>query len=663
MTENTLAQTIDAAAAAHQAGRFEDALKGYRAALEAAPEDAEVNSLVGLALTHLHRFDEAGPYLEKAVKAEPKEAGFRLNRLEWLEQTGQTDPALEEIEALLELDPELPRIWEKLGDLCVRKGKPGAATDAYLEALRRAPGSYPLMMKFARAHAGYRNFKAARQVLEEAAQYGPRDENYLELYSFVLGALGDIETLAALSREWTERAPQSAPAWRALSQAAYERGRYREAVAAFRKAMDLSGRDADRLAAYGRICLSALEFDEARAALGEAESLDANHAEMLAAKGLLLTYEGRFEDAETYCRRCLAANPSFAGAYTQLSRLTGGRMSEAEKKTLSELAWDKAQHAEDRAAAAYALGHALDAEGDRAHAFKIYQHANDIALSQSEDSGIRYRRDAVTAREETLKKLFSGPVEHRADEDRRPRPIFIVGMPRSGTTLIESLLSAHRDVFAGGERPDMQHLLNNYLSRAEGKDVAATGPVNPKWIESYYAELPDPEGAGWLTDKNPLNFEAVGLIDRLFPGAPIIHIRRNPLETGLSIFRHEFSKFWPFANRLEDIGHFYGYYARLMDHWDKAYPGRVVTVQYEDFAGDFENAAPALAERIGLPWSQAMADFQKAERPVATFSAVQAREAVSVRRGKAEAYADYLRPLADALEKAGVDPETGALKA
>jgi hypothetical protein len=153
----------------------------------------------------------------------------------------------------------------------------------------------------------------------------------------------------------------------------------------------------------------------------------------------------------------------------------------------------------------------------------------------------------------------------------------------------------------------------------------------------------------------------VGLIARLFPAAKIVHVRRNPLETGLSIFRHEFTKFWPFAHRLEDIGHFYGQYAQLVAHWERVLPERFVTIQYEDLATDFAARAPALVPACGLAWEAQCLNFQTAQRAISTFSAVQAREPVSLRNGKAERYRRHLDVLADALRAGHVDLTTGAL--
>jgi hypothetical protein len=233
-------------------------------------------------------------------------------------------------------------------------------------------------------------------------------------------------------------------------------------------------------------------------------------------------------------------------------------------------------------------------------------------------------------------------------------------MPRSGTTLVEAVLGAHSRVHACGERGAMPRLLGNYVALAEEGRLPDPERL-AQWAVAYLAEPRAPEGRDVLTDKQPLNFHAVGLIARLFPEAVILHLRRDPLETLFSVWRQEFAKSWAFTHRLEDLGHYYGEYARLMAHWERVLPGRVITLQYEDFAGDFAAAAPALLRACGLDWQPQVLDYARLERPIATFSTVSAREPVAVRRGQAARYGARLEPLVDALRAAGVDPSTGEL--
>jgi hypothetical protein len=201
-------------------------------------------------------------------------------------------------------------------------------------------------------------------------------------------------------------------------------------------------------------------------------------------------------------------------------------------------------------------------------AFAAYARAHALSIDRDRLEGRGYDRALVEARTRRLMELdWGAPLAVQPDQ---PRPIFIVGMPRSGSTLVEAMLGAHPQVQANGELLGMQSLLAEIETEdREGRrlDAAAMQTL----AASDRAELPSAAGKSHVTDKHPLNFLAVGLILTLFPNAVIVHTRRDPLETGWSIYRQEFSKRWSFTHQLEDIGHFYGEYVRLMDHWERLF--------------------------------------------------------------------------------------------
>ena len=174
------------------------------------------------------------------------------------------------------------------------------------------------------------------------------------------------------------------------------------------------------------------------------------------------------------------------------------------------------------------------------------------------------------------------------------------------------------------------------------------------------ASFPDLGGAIAITDKNPWNFDALGVIFELFPNARVIHVRRDPVETGLSIFRHAFPKLAAFTNRLEDIGHYDGQYARLMAHWEGVLQDRLLTIQYEDVVADLEGAVSRLLDYCGLPWEAGCLDFSASRRIISTMSTVQARRPVSAFTGRARRYLPHLSPLVAALRDAGVDVQSDA---
>jgi hypothetical protein len=235
-------------------------------------------------------------------------------------------------------------------------------------------------------------------------------------------------------------------------------------------------------------------------------------------------------------------------------------------------------------------------------------------------------------------------------------------MPRSGTTLIESILGAHSGVLARGERQAMRSVMQEFLASVPAVSVSdVSESTRRRWRETFWRELPDLQRFVAVTDKNPWNFDALGMIFELFPHARVIHLRRDPVETGLSIFRNEFPKFVSFANRLEDIGHYYAEYSRLMSHWQKILGDRFLTIQYEDIVADFENLAPRILRYCDLEWEAACGSFWTNPRVVSTISTVQVRQPPTRLAGRRDRYARHLAPLVSALRQGGVDLRSGAL--
>jgi tetratricopeptide (TPR) repeat protein len=649
--------------AALQQGRYGDALVEFRAALGLRSLDAEAQSLYGLTLARLKRFDEAEPWLRKAVQREPNEAGFRFNLAELCEATRRYDAAAEQFDAIIERDPNGARAWARLGRVRALQGRHAPARDAYRRALECEPNALSHAIELCRACAALGDDAGAAAASEAAAKIAPDHPATLRLQLERLTALRNWRDLESVARRVTGAHPTEPIGWFALSRALLEQGRYRESEQAYRGVLERAGESPEHVTAHARLCLSANDLTRARALLDRAEAAAPDLPEMLAAKGLVETFFGRLDAARDYCRRSIERNPDYVPAYSQLSRLEHGRFSERDMAALERLAGDATLPVEHRASAAFAFADGVDASGDVERAFDAYVHANALATSIAESDGLGYDAGAAEAKVARLIALSSAsPERNDAQREELPAPIFIVGMPRSGTTLVESLVSAHSRVFAGGERGMMQAILAEYLAESASSGAWPSQKRVKRWIDMYQREAPVPgRRIDRITDKHPLNFEAAGLIARLFPTAPMIHVRRNPIETGWSIFHHEFSKFWTFAHRLDDIGHFYGQYARLVEHWERTLGRRFVTVQYETLVADFEREARRIVAECGLDWEQRCLDFQTADRAITTFSAVQAREPVESRNGAATRYRARLGPLVQALQAAGVDLETGAL--
>jgi hypothetical protein len=259
-------------------------------------------------------------------------------------------------------------------------------------------------------------------------------------------------------------------------------------------------------------------------------------------------------------------------------------------------------------------------------------------------------------REAFPKEIFENRAFQGLDDDR---PVFIVGMPRSGSTLVEQILSSHPDVFGAGEVKYLSRALGQLRDRFPSlpKYPEMVGKVTPPQLDivakNYQQALANGAGeAKKITDKLLTNYFFLGFINLLFPNAKVIHTQRDPVDTCLSGFTKLFKDDMPHSYDLTELGHYYGKYRELMEHWEKVLPkGFMTTVQYEDVVADTEKEAKRLIEFLGLPWDAKCVDFHKSDRPVKTASVAQVRKPIyktAVKRWKK--YGTGLQPLVDAID-------------
>lgn len=446
-----------------------------------------------------------------------------------------------------------------------------------------------------------------------------------------------------------------------------QQGFISEAVRFYKQALVINENAGDLCFQLAYIFINKNDFQEAEIYLRKGLAIEPDSEPMLFNLGKVLHELGQWQEAEVFYRRALALKPNKAKNHFQLGGLfeNMGRISEAEecyRKALDlvpdfayahqRLAFlHKYQVVDEHLALmekiyvadnfiedqkmfmALGLGKAYEDLQSYDKAFALIDEAN-VLNRETFHYDIQLDRSFF----ENFINLFTEPYLAGMSGSGffGESPIFIVGMPRSGTSLVEQILASHPDVVGGGELGFIQNVVEaqcegiytkRFFNNILGKESADFAAMGREYVEKVRNRLGfDPPGA--VTDKLPGNFRFVGLIKLLLPKARIIHCRRHPMDTCLSIYKNFFSGYHPYAYNLTELGKYYLLYEQLMSHWQKVLPGFIYEISYEDILADQEGETRSLLEFCGLEWDRKCLEFHKTERTVATLSSRQVRKPI-----------------------------------
>jgi tetratricopeptide (TPR) repeat protein len=447
--------------------------------------------------------------------------------------------------------------------------------------------------------------------------------------------------------------PDMPDTWFNLAMMHRQAGRPHEALAAYQQALDRRIRGPEEVH-LNRAVIFSDDLDQSEAAkaeLDQALTLAPAYLPALLNLGNLHEDRGEREEAQDAYRRALAAAPP-PDAPLALSRLASAtRFTSSADPLITRL---KAAltapvlPSADRAELGFALGRALDEVGAYDEAFAAYHQAN---LASRTATGARYDRAAHEAHVDRIMAAFPQPVAgptttSQASDDA---PVFILGMFRSGSTLVERILAAHSGVVSGGELPLIPRLAASISPYPEAVSEASASPIET-WRRTYLDALRTARaGSGLITDKRPDNFLHLGLIKTLFPDARIIHTVRRPLDVGLSNYFLHLDRSMAHATDLADIGHWIGQHDRLMAHWKRLYPD-ILTVDYDVLVAEPRPVISAILGHCGLDWEDAVLDFHQARGAVRTASVWQIRQPLyQASSGRSRHYEAHLEPLRASL--------------
>ena len=361
---------------------------------------------------------------------------------------------------------------------------------------------------------------------------------------------------------------------------------------------------------------------------------------------------GRLEEAILHFRATIGINPRNGNAHRQMAMLVRHVEHDDDMKAMESLLEDKSLADEPKMHVHFALGKSFEDIRNYGVAFRHFDSANRIMRQHMDFEISNWLHDVEKQKQVFTSALFQ---KFEAVGDQQAQPIFILGMPRSGTSLVEQIVASHDAVYGAGEVQTMNTAIMKSLdiSRYPEVVVQTVGSVFEAMAAIYTDELSKLRGdARFTTDKMPNNFKFIGMIKLMFPNARVIHCRRDPLDNCLSLYKNHFSRNGPYYSfDLVELGAYHNGYRDLMNHWQEVLPGFIFNIDYEEIVADLEGQSRSLLKFCGLDWQPACLDFHNTRRNVRTASAAQVRRPIyrdSVRSWRH--YEEQLAPLIEVLD-------------
>lgn len=590
--------------------------------------DADAWVMRGVVHLRLEEPDVAEQYCSKALSIDATHALAHHVLGSALEKRGLRDNAEAEYRKAISLRPDFSNAYLFLGNLLAAQERYKEAESAYHDALQVAPGQVAVMASLGTFYQNAGRYGDAEHWLRRALAVEPKNPDILLNLGLALASQGKDDEAAILLEKAVRQAPDSYQANYAFGNILTKSGFYDRALQCYRKATEINPGDAYAVGAQAHILERRGELDTALALLKPfVESGSTNEGIVLPFAELALQ-EGQVDEAVSLLEITL-------------------RNTQLEEQPRMEL------H--------FKLGKLNDKRGDYGQAFDHYREGNALAASAAAQAqgidSIDQQAERILRRCESLGRDFWSR-RPSGEGNGSVRPVFIVGMPRSGTTLLEQILASHPAVYGAGELQAVEEIARSLFP---GDGYRSAYPAGLDRIDSGLLEraasrhLQQLDAMGGkaerVVDKCPHNFIHLGLIERLFPRAHVIHIVRDPVDTCLSIFFQVFTPLHAYACDLRKLGRYHVTYSRLMDYWKQVIDLPVLDIRYEQLVAEPEQVIRRLVEFCGLDWDDRCLSFHANRRDVNTPSYGQVRKPIysaSVARWKH--YREYLEPLLAELE-------------
>ena len=649
---STREEQLKTAQEALKASEFGKGLKLAEELLADEPTDPEALYLAAVANRYLGNHGDAEKHLSILHQAMPEYGRAWQEEGHLALAVGDKEKALEAFSRATRFNPALSASWRAQVTLLAEVGRTAEAQAAKAQFDRL--GQLPRELLAVTNHLHEGRLLRAEEICRHYLRSNPRNVEGMRLLAKIgieLGILDDAEFLLESAAAFEPENIQLRLDYTDVLRRRQKFDKAREQAEA------LHQRDPENPLFQSQLAIESMQTGDYERAF---ELFDAVLAKLprdpatLTSKGHALKTLGQSSEAIDSYRAAIAAKPDHGDAHYALANLKTYRFEDAEIDAMRAQSERADLAFMDRVHLSFALGKALEDRGDYEASFKHYDEGNALKRAQTRYSADAMTRELAAQKEACTADLFA---KHAGSGHHAPDPIFILGLPRAGSTLLEQILASHSQIDGTLELPNILALAHRLRGKRAGQsrypqvlhDLEADQLA--KFGEQFIADTRiHRQGAPFFIDKMPNNFRHIGLIHLILPNAKIIDARRAPMDCCFSGFKQLFAEGQEFTYGLHEVGRYYADYIDLMDHWDTVLPGKVLRVQHEDVLDDLEGQTHRMLEFIGVPFEQACLDFHKTDRAVRTASSEQVRQPINRKgQGAWRPFEPWLGPLKEAL--------------
>ena len=547
------------------------------------------------------------------------------------EQRGDLSESKRLYRKVADAAPKHGTTFQRLGLIAIREARLEDAVSDFQRSLSIEPADPVCLNNLGNVLRELRRFRESESASRRALEYQPDYGSALYNLAGTLVILGEHSQAVEVYRDLLRREPGDAEAWEALGSSLLEIG----------------------------------QEAESKKALEQALRLKPNDAEILNKLGVAHQFEGDLESAARLYLGSIEADPGLARAYDNLVRSRRMKTADLALATpIEAIANDRSRDDETRLIARFALGKLYDDCADYDRAFGNYAAGNALMHRTAEFGAADHSAWVDRVIEAYDEPFFRA---HAGEGDPSERPVFVIGMIRSGTSLVEQILASHSRVYGAGELLEITRLVTD-LPASLGTSVGypeCLRQLGAKQIQvaarRYLQNLADRDDQALrIIDKLPTNFLYLGFIAVLFPNARVVHCRREPIDVCLSIFFQRFAHGHLYAYDFDDIANYYAEYVRLMEHWKKVIALKILDVQYEQVLGDLERESRRMLDYCQLDWEEACLAFHRNTRSVRTASSWQVRQPLyQTAKARWKKFEPHLDTLKEALSERGIRWDAG----